>query len=856
MEKELGSLDKYEESSEVSSSAGKSEMKPAVLDLLAKMFTKANFEADGHLQRSLNGMGAVPIEYLLTAPQFKDIDEQVIRSAIYESKAVSVAEDGVSVRPVHQPEQTTLILRDIPSNTSSDAVVGIFTQTVNCPTPQSVRSEMNDTWFVTFATKNEAQAALQIVTKQTFEGKSVKARLKTERTGAAPTVPFGQPQGPPNYGGRPGAAPREFFSAAADPSMLAYGNAPPMGPGGPMGPPMQPIFFPHQFFPHQFVPQPMPMFGPPFAPPMNKQNLQPMWTQPLPPNMQQIGFVGPPNMMMLPQQMLPQQPPSQHQQPNQGPNRQQQMNRPNNGNVNQQGPGQRNLRPNQRPFNPTQQFPQQQFMGFPPPPMHFAGQVPGMLNVAGLRGDEGDAPPAGVGFEDGFGPQIPPPVDGFQPLDGADIGPGAPLSGVFPNPEAPGSGFDRDFQAAGIDGVAPGVEALPPSVGGPRKGHFPGNGNGPRQQKHKKAVDGNAMGNGDPLRKGPADGERREAGEGWTGERWGEEGAAGERRPRTPVTGPGRSPKAGSGADSATAGGGGRGDRGPRRTDRRGEAGERYPAKLATKAPPAAAAEYNLMADFPTLPSDSGVTPASSKAYGDYLAVVKRTSAADEPAAIVKKPVDAAGGKRTSATEVDKELQQSQPTPEDAESYSREQEGWIQKDLLEEKEDGGRGAALNSVPAVPPVVIGAWPTAVETAPAAVVVEPPEPVLALPAPEAVVAQAPWGGTGASTRRSTPSSGKAASSGNRRSKAAPQDAPIPTSTPSLIFGTFGSSSAAPSPDEGLGASAIEKEKVGGGVASESAPSAAVAVGEDSASSVAASAAVSVSGARKSYADIMKK
>jgi len=50
-----------------------------------------------------------------------------------------------------KPEQNTLILRDIAGATPSGDIVGIFTAAVTaegspCPAPQSVRSDMNDTW--------------------------------------------------------------------------------------------------------------------------------------------------------------------------------------------------------------------------------------------------------------------------------------------------------------------------------------------------------------------------------------------------------------------------------------------------------------------------------------------------------------------------------------------------------------------------------------------------------------------------------------------------------------------------------------------------------------------------------------
>ena len=44
----------------------------------------------------------------------------------------------------------------------------------------SYRSDVGDTWFVTFATEDDAKTALQAITGKTFNDKPVKGRLKQE----------------------------------------------------------------------------------------------------------------------------------------------------------------------------------------------------------------------------------------------------------------------------------------------------------------------------------------------------------------------------------------------------------------------------------------------------------------------------------------------------------------------------------------------------------------------------------------------------------------------------------------------------------------------------------------------------
>ncbi len=58
------------------------------------------------------------------------------------------------MKPNVRPEQTTLILRDIPRDTPVDKILEIFASTgsqpngIMCPPIVSVRPDMNDTWSV------------------------------------------------------------------------------------------------------------------------------------------------------------------------------------------------------------------------------------------------------------------------------------------------------------------------------------------------------------------------------------------------------------------------------------------------------------------------------------------------------------------------------------------------------------------------------------------------------------------------------------------------------------------------------------------------------------------------------------
>ena len=80
------------------------------------------------------------------------------------------------IKPNVKPEQNTLILRDIPSTASNEAIMEVFTQ-ANCPLPISLRSDMNDTWYATFSCEEDAKAAL-VIRKFKFGDNLIKAALK------------------------------------------------------------------------------------------------------------------------------------------------------------------------------------------------------------------------------------------------------------------------------------------------------------------------------------------------------------------------------------------------------------------------------------------------------------------------------------------------------------------------------------------------------------------------------------------------------------------------------------------------------------------------------------------------------
>jgi hypothetical protein len=158
----------------------------ALVELIGNLFTKNNLENDEFLIANTTVNGAVPIEIIIQAPKILNIcqDADTIRYALKECKSIFISEDGI--RSIIKPEQNTLILRDISSTTSVEDITSIFSNLLetdtDCPQAQSVRPDMNNTWYITFTTETDARVALETLRLRNthFNDKPVRARLKTE----------------------------------------------------------------------------------------------------------------------------------------------------------------------------------------------------------------------------------------------------------------------------------------------------------------------------------------------------------------------------------------------------------------------------------------------------------------------------------------------------------------------------------------------------------------------------------------------------------------------------------------------------------------------------------------------------
>jgi la-related protein 4 len=157
------------------------ELRAQLLKQLEYYFSKENLEKDEYLKSQMNPELYVPIKIIAGFKMVKNLttDIQLITEVLKSSKEVVVHENNELVRPNVKTQRSTLILRDIDSNTPVSEIEEIF-KAEGCAAVKSIKSEFGNTWFITFETETEALTTLNIIRKATFKGQPIQARSKSE----------------------------------------------------------------------------------------------------------------------------------------------------------------------------------------------------------------------------------------------------------------------------------------------------------------------------------------------------------------------------------------------------------------------------------------------------------------------------------------------------------------------------------------------------------------------------------------------------------------------------------------------------------------------------------------------------
>ncbi len=155
------------------------ELLEALCAQLEELFSLSSLKAGTFPATYLNAQMCIPLDFVAQMNQVKALtqDKDVIVEAAKISSACIITPNGM--RPNMRSERITIILRDIPSSTDPRRVMAIF-EDAGMEAPITVRPDVGDTWFVTCKTEDDAMKSIIGLRVHTFEGKPIKARLKSE----------------------------------------------------------------------------------------------------------------------------------------------------------------------------------------------------------------------------------------------------------------------------------------------------------------------------------------------------------------------------------------------------------------------------------------------------------------------------------------------------------------------------------------------------------------------------------------------------------------------------------------------------------------------------------------------------
>lgn len=175
-------------------------LKQAVLRQVEFYFSAQNLPADAYLLSNMDESYFVPLALIATFGKIKSLttDVSFIAESLVNSNIVELSPDKQKIKPKETTKQRTrLILHTLPAGTTDEDVQNVFTSGNYNPT---IQSDVNNCWFATFETEEQATAALGYIRTQKIKGESIRARLKPEPLLRNLYIPNELPKVPMVYG--------------------------------------------------------------------------------------------------------------------------------------------------------------------------------------------------------------------------------------------------------------------------------------------------------------------------------------------------------------------------------------------------------------------------------------------------------------------------------------------------------------------------------------------------------------------------------------------------------------------------------------------------------------------------------
>lgn len=158
------------------------ELLVAVRKQVEYYFSRANLASDAFLVSQMDAQMFVPLDVIAGFNGVQKLTKEipVLLEAASTSEHLVLDQSGPfpKLRPNVTSERSTLILRDIPQATPEADVKLLFGE--YAAEIRTIKSEIGDNWYVHFNGEAPALSAFEHLQSQTFNGASIRARIKSE----------------------------------------------------------------------------------------------------------------------------------------------------------------------------------------------------------------------------------------------------------------------------------------------------------------------------------------------------------------------------------------------------------------------------------------------------------------------------------------------------------------------------------------------------------------------------------------------------------------------------------------------------------------------------------------------------
>jgi len=163
-------------------SLNKTELQEAIRNQIEFYFSPNNLPTDSFLLSNMDEDQFVPLTVIANFKKIKALtsDQETIIEALLDSKYLELSTDKSKLRAKEEKRRNRIILHTLPQETTEEDIKELFLKG-KC-TPTEINPDVNNCWFISFESAEEATTALEFIREQKIQDKKIRARLKPEAT--------------------------------------------------------------------------------------------------------------------------------------------------------------------------------------------------------------------------------------------------------------------------------------------------------------------------------------------------------------------------------------------------------------------------------------------------------------------------------------------------------------------------------------------------------------------------------------------------------------------------------------------------------------------------------------------------